>query len=283
MRTVLKSQELFHFWANKIQSEGRSGNTRFEGNDLYSYRTVIARHLPDGSTAISTQTYSPTTTDHQASARRALPVYGKLIPVYQIGSVKSVFNDAKRESDSLQTKALTARTNADAYRMQARVILADANRYAMAMGSAERLEIVELTPEQQEAHKTAHKAALKAKRERKAKQQVEAEALAAERLTAWMAGDTSVSSYTLRTLAVRLRIRGDVVESNQGADIPLADAVKLWPLIKRCKAGDKCFTPGQPLGHYKLTKIREDGSIVVGCHDVNFSELERIAKQLKLA
>jgi hypothetical protein len=32
-----------------------------------------------------------------------------------------------------------------------------------------------------------------------------------------------------------------------------------------------------------LTKIRENGSIVVGCHDVPYSELERIAMQLNIA
>ena len=282
MRKVLKSQELFHFWANKIQAEGRCGNTSFQGNDLYSYSTVIARHLPDGSTAISTRSYSVTTSSHQSDARRALPDYSKLIQVHQIGSVNDVFSDAKIEAATLQTKALTARTNGDLYRMEAKVILEQANRYAAALGSAERLEIVELTAEQQEAHKTAHKAKLAAGRAFMAQKQAEAEALAAKRLTAWMAGDTSVSSYTFRNLAVRLRILGNEVQTTQGASIPIADAIALWPIIERCRKGDKSFTPRHKLGNYQLTKIREDGGIVVGCHDIKYSELARMAVELKL-
>lgn len=282
MRKVLKSQELFHFWANKIQSEGRCGNTRFDGNDLYSYRTIIARHLPDGSVAVSTRNYSPTTGGHQSDARRALPDSSKLIRVYEIDTVAGAFRSAKVEAKVLQTKALTARTKAEDYRMQARVILEQANRYAEAMGSSERVEIVELTPEQQEVHKAAHKAALLAERERKAKQQADAEKLAAERLAAWVSGDTSVSAYSLRSLSVRLRIRADNVETTQGASIPVADAIALWPIIERCRKGDKSFTPRHKLGNYQLTKIREDGGIVVGCHDIKYSELARMAVELAL-
>jgi hypothetical protein len=36
------------------------------------------------------------------------------------------------------------------------------------------------------------------------------------------------------------------------------------------------------VGHYRLTKIRGDGSMVVGCHDIPYSEIEMIARQLGL-
>ena len=123
---------------------------------------------------------------------------------------------------------------------------------------------------------------LKAEREREAKRLAEAEDLAAERLASWLAGSTAVSSYLLRGVGVRLRIRGDVVETSLGASIPVADAIALWPIIERCRNGDKCFTPRQKLGSYELTSIKSDGSTVVGCHSIPYSELARMAVELAL-
>jgi hypothetical protein len=283
MRKSLKSAECFHFFANKVQEEGYSSNVRFKGNDIYSYRTPIARWLPDGSLAVATRNYSPTTTGHQSDLRRALPFRVKVIRVYEIDTVDGVFRQAEILSDNLNKQALTARTRADEYRMQARSIIDDANAYAVAHGDPQRIEVVELTPEQELAHKQALKAANKAERQRKAEREAHALKVNADRLEKWLSGDTSVSAYGLRELGVKLRVLGDIVQTTQGASIPLADALTLWPLVQRCKAGDKCFTPGQPLGSYKLTKIRENGSIVVGCHDVPYSELERIAMQLNIA
>lgn len=282
MRKSLSTQECFHFFANKVQSEGYSGNVRFDGNNIYSYCTPIGRWLPDGSLAIATRNYSATTTGHLSDLRRAIPRTVKVIRVYEIDSVYGVFSQAKALSDNLNKKALTARTRADEYRMQARTVVENANAYALALGDSSRMVIEELTPEQEHAHKEALKAAKKAERQRKAEREARALKANAERLEKWLSGDLSVSAYGLRELGVKLRVLGDIVQTTQGASIPLADAIKLWPLIQRCKAGDKCFTPGQPLGGYKLTKIRANGSIVVGCHDVPYSELERIAIQLEL-
>lgn len=282
MRKSLSTSECFHFFANQVQPEGYSGNVRFNGNDLYSYSTPIGRWLPDGSLAIATRNYSPTTTGHLSDLRRAIPPRVKVISVYEINTVVGVLAQANILAYTLSKRALTARTRADEYRMQARTVVENANAYAEALGDPQRLVLQELTPEQEDAHKEALKAANKADRIAKASREAHALKVNAERLEKWLSGDTSVSAYGLRELGVRLRIRGEVVETTRGAGIPVIDAIKLWPLIQRCKAGDKCFTPGQPLGHYRLTKIRENGSIVVGCHDVPYSELERIAVQLEL-
>jgi hypothetical protein len=73
-----------------------------------------------------------------------------------------------------------------------------------------------------------------------------------------------------------------MVETSFGAEIPVADAERLWPVIQRVMSGDKDYDVGMELGGYRLTKIRRDGSIVVGCHDIAYSEIERIAQQLGL-
>lgn len=283
MRISLKSTaECFHFFANKVQAEGYSGNVRFSGNFLYSYREVIGKWLPDGSLAVAARYYSSTTASHRADLRRAVPPSVKVINVYEIGAVADVFRQARVMSENLFKTAVTARVRGDEYRRQAREIVENANAYAAAMGEAVRMEVARLTPEQELAHRKAVKDANKLAKAKLAEREAIILRTHSEQLDKWLAGDTATSAYGFRSLGVRLRVRGNVVETTQGASIPLDDAIKLWPLVQRCKAGDKCFTPGHPLGNYKLTKIRGNGSIVVGCHDVPYSELERIATQLNL-
>jgi hypothetical protein len=280
----LSTQECFHFFANKVQPEGysRSRNVSFHGNCLYSYSAPIGKWLPDDSLAIATRNYSPTTLGHQNDLRRATPRTVKVISVYGIDTVDGVFSQARVLAAQLNKKALTARIHGDYYRGQARDIVANANAYAEALGDPQRIVVAELTPEQERADKEALKAADKEEKARKAEREAYALEVNAERLEKWLSGDTSVSSYGLRELAVKLRVRGAAVETTQGAAIPLADAIKLWPVVQRCRKGDKCFTPGQPLGYYKLTQIRSDGTLIVGCHTIPYSELQRIATQLNL-
>lgn len=282
MRKSLSTQECFHFFANQVQTVGYSGNVRFNGTDLYSYYTPIGRWLPDGALALAYRSYSPTTTGHQSDLRRAVPQGTKIIFVYEIGRVDDVLRQAKIRSDSLNQRALTARTKTDEYRRQARTIVENANAYAQAEGDPQRIEVAEMTPEQTLAHKAALKTAKKAEKARIAERQAYILKAKADQLASWLSGDTSVSAYGLRELEVKLRVLGDIVQTTQGASIPLADAVKLWPLIQRCKGGDKCFIPGQPLGSYKLTQIKSDGTLIVGCHTIPYSELQRIATQLNL-
>lgn len=283
MRKSLSSvQECCHYFANRVQQEGYSGNVCFSPSGFYSYGTVIAKWLRNGVLVVATRGYSSRTSSHQSDLLAAIPRGVKVIKVFEIESVSVVFRQAKILSDNLNKQALTARKRGDEYRMQARSIIEDANAYAEAIGDPSRLVVEELTPEQELAHKQALKAANKAERDRKAKRKAHFLKVNAERIDRWLAGDTTVSSYGFRELGVKLRVLGDIVQTTKGANIPLTDAIKLWPMVQRCKAGDKCFTPGQPLGSYKLTKIRENGSIVVGCHDVPYSELQRIATQLNL-
>jgi hypothetical protein len=77
-------------------------------------------------------------------------------------------------------------------------------------------------------------------------------------------------------------VGGVCVETSAGAIIPLDAALRLWPVILRVMKGDKDYEVGMALGHYRLTQIRTDGSIKVGCHDIAFDEIEGIAKQLGL-
>jgi hypothetical protein len=88
--------------------------------------------------------------------------------------------------------------------------------------------------------------------------------------------------HTMPTM-LRLSQNRETVETSKGADIPVSHAKRLWPVIQNCKALGKGLTGRDiRLGHYVLNEIRPDGSIVVGCHDIPYSEIELIARELGL-
>ncbi len=91
MKTVFSSyQELCHMWASGSQSVGRACNARmsFDGDDLYSYGTVIAtriRHKGNVAYLADSATFSNSTSNHQGFARSAIPRSAKRFYV-NIGS-----------------------------------------------------------------------------------------------------------------------------------------------------------------------------------------------------
>jgi hypothetical protein len=278
MRRVLRSNdEVAHFWANKTQPEGRAHSMFFEDDVIYSYGThfPIAKHYPEG-VAFTKADYSVTTQRHKSITRRAIPSNVKVIYVCNpIATAHFQLHETRQEVLLLLDRAKRARKYATTYKSQAQFVADSFNVYAEWRGESCRIE-------------TGLDAdALRAEIEREDAERVERirleeerrEARFAEQVEQWVRGERILPPYT-RT--PRLRINGDVVETSWGADIPVEEAKRLWPCIVRVMRGDHDRPVGVRVGHYTLTKIRRDGSILVGCHDIAFSEIERIAKQLGL-
>lgn len=47
-KTLSDRSEVAHYWANKVQPEGKAGNMFYVGDKIYSYgyHFCIARHVP---------------------------------------------------------------------------------------------------------------------------------------------------------------------------------------------------------------------------------------------
>jgi hypothetical protein len=103
----------------------------------------------------------------------------------------------------------------------------------------------------------------------------------AEALAKWRKGEPVRNSF--QTLA--LRIRGDVIETSQAAQIPVADAVAFWPSLKNWVASKVTFKDDS--GKYKLggyaVKSFDGKILTVGCHHIPVKELKLMARQLKLS
>lgn len=280
MRNVLKNtNEVCHYWANKVQSSGRASSVSFNGRDLLSYSATIARHFPEG-VAFSTRSWSQTTSGHISDARLAAS-HLKQVEVYNPTSVSDSYNHAKSLIEELSKKASTARQRRDFYLLEIKQLVKHFNTFAAWNESAQRIgepvldeaTLASIAKTQKEEAKRL--AAIRQERaERDAKDTAELAEL-------WRQGDQL--HWRVRNLpGSLLRLKGGEIETSHGASIPVADAHKLWPLIQRAKRGEREYEVGQPVGVYRLTKIRTDGSIVVGCHDIAYAEIEYIAKALGL-
>lgn len=110
----------------------------------------------------------------------------------------------------------------------------------------------------------------------------EANRVARER---WLAGESSYGNFTDVRGGALLRVKGDQLETSQGAKVPLADAIKVFKMVKLVKErGHSWKRNGATLavGHFQVDIIRANGDFIAGCHTINWSEIERIARELKM-
>ena len=102
----------------------------------------------------------------------------------------------------------------------------------------------------------------------------------------WLAGhfDTYRTNYGTPAF---LRVNGDVLETSQGATVPLDHAIKAFRLIFACRAAGKVWcepyeTVVVRVGDFRVDRIEANGDIKAGCHVILWPEIERIARQLEL-
>jgi hypothetical protein len=287
-KTAKNAQECIHHWASKIggSRHTRTRNVYFDSNGtIYSYgpHFPMARHLVEGVVAITTRNSTPTTNGQMQGVRQAVN-HLRRIYVHAVNeSASSQKKVTEDEITELLGKSERARVNKDMYMSQATSLAADFNEYAKIMKERVRIPMdrfgdwATLMGGRDERERRVERARDKARDLELVKQRDE-----------WRTGK---NCYVPGSIMLRLSWDGDFranekmtrhVETSAGAEIPLDDAKRLWPVIQRCMAGDKDYEVGMGLGSYRLTKVRTNGSIVVGCHDIAYSEIEGIAKQLGL-
>jgi hypothetical protein len=102
----------------------------------------------------------------------------------------------------------------------------------------------------------------------------------ADKVVAWRAGG---NVYLPHMDSALLRVRGNNVETSQGAQFPVAHARLAFPLVKRCHdSGTTWQRNGHrvTLGAFQIDRIDEHGNVRAGCHNVAYDEIELCAQQL---
>lgn len=291
MRNVVTNSEIPHLWAHKRQPSARNGKGSFyfESETIFSYGAhfPIAKHLPGGAVAFTRRTSSPTTNGHMGAVRRAIPQGATVVLVLRPNesALSQLLSHEKLVEEALE-KAAKARKYAENHRAHALSVAEDFNRYADLLGESCRIDTAPITQGDLAALRKSL-AEAEAWRQAEAK---EAQRQAAARLAGavqdWR-NHGPTPSWQLRNLGVLLRLSTDrsQIETSLGATIPAAEAVALWPTLTKLKAHGRAYEfshLGRALGAYRVERFKADGSLIAGCHDTPWFELERMAQALGL-
>lgn len=291
MKTVFSNSEIPHLWAHQTQSEARnSGNTLFfEGSTIYSYgyHFPIARIIGDV-VLMTTQNYSVTTSAHVTEVRRACS-HLKVFNVANVANVRAHyssyrkidriknFNDYKDRVKALDFKIVRARSNKEWLTLERERLVIEANEYRSFAKIKSKTRAIDLKIDVGKIKALQKKEALKKKKEQVAKLKK-----SMGEILEWKRG---VSNWCPRIDKVFLRVCGGKVETSQGVNFPTSHAALCWRIVKRCvdtKENWKANGHTIKLGHYNVESISKIGTLVAGCHRVEFDEIEYIAKKLEL-
>jgi hypothetical protein len=289
MKTVFNKDMVAHVWAQQNQSNGRtsSGNFYFEGKTLYSYGShfIIGKFEEfKGKSCIlmSTRSYSVTTASQQAIARQAirstpLPVFYVPCPEEFSVSNKTIWD---REIKALLEKAAVARTKRDSLMQEAVDLATMANSYATFFELPWTVAIPELSEEFcTNIRKENKEAALQARIKKETRERAEAY-IKATCVSEWQLGIIDSIPYSYRPEDALLRVRNDEVQTSHGAIVSTSEALRIWPIIRQCRDTETgLIATGHPyrIGQFPVKEIMSNGDMVVGCHSIKWSEIEKVA------
>lgn len=274
----MKNQEVAHRWAQRKGDSGKGSNFFYEGDTLYSYgrHFIVAKHMtsPKGREFVlaNPDSYSQSTTRHQYYAKRALSEHTQIIyvnpgnhtPQRWLEELRSRYEHTlDRMKRSRSSQALIA-ADLDSLRQQMYFVVLE-------------YELDAQTPTAED-----YSDLLAAFEARERVRQDKRDAKHAAQIEAWKRGDAIRAPHTRK---VYLRVWGETIETSHGANVPARVAPSLWRAVLRAKREGRSYkpTPSEaPVGYYTLGEIYADGSIRVGCHHIEFDELERIAGVLNL-
>lgn len=301
VKRVVRPDMVAHLWAHRTQDSAKSvgrGNFYFDGDTIYSYGShfPVARHVENkrGESAVllTTRTYSSTTAGHISVTRgacRHLTVFN-VANVTDSGAIqrREQFEEYRaRQLDLMKSYAKARSTKPRIFDAIAKNV-EEANAFAEFFGLRTRLKMPEnadvMAKECERAAKLERdrQSRLRTKRKREDAKRLEKATVA---LQEWADGDPATEWHRYRygfdLLPVRLRIKDDKLETSLGAEVPLKDAKRVYKILHRLKSKAQTYKRNGEtisLGPFALDSMDGAGTVKVGCHTVEWSEMERVAK-----
>lgn len=285
----------------------------------------LAHYLKDGRLIVNTQNYSPTTARHGSYVRQAINYdRSNCLFVECVGIVKeAIYFDNNRDSeyglkalldsgqkyinhvvmlalDSAAKRRMAAKKQEDINGALYKVASVKAVYDALGIETPKSLNDAteKLTGDIEtllKSHKDELEAArIKAEKER-ADKQARLKELAEKCLATWLNGIDKLQiegqgllhclNYTRNLDNAWLRVKGDNVETSQGASFPVEHAKKAFKAIRACKDHSIPFVDSENvlrLGHFKIDAIAANGDVKAGCHTVLWPAIEKVARELKI-
>lgn len=303
MKTVFSNHsQVAHVWAQNNQECGRASRMFFENGVIYSYgkHFAIAKHVTNAAgvraVMFNSDSYSSTTTTHKIVVRDALRGLG--VPIFEMPEslwqvpIDDVSMHFRMARDECIAKATRARKNTEWFMQAAFETCVKFNAYAEYMGSELRLYLPD------DVSMAALKASIKEQAKRYAEENKERNRILAEReardkqdalerLRKWCNGEDVPMGTMPYGLPTALRINGNFIQTSRGAEVPVRAAKALWPMIQSVREKGHAYyadytDPVTMIGAFPLRRINGDGSVVIGCHELAYEELARVAGLLGL-
>lgn len=326
MPQVVPNSQVAHFWAHQSQESARSGNGNFHfsGPVLMSYAASIARLVPppgaraaesfrpEACAALITtrrdSMISSVTTQRHISRARGAVSHMRRFDVPEINprsAADHAGNLAALLAAYASTPAFRRVTGARAsdsggavpdwiedYSRRAHRAAAEYAAFFDLDSSAlpdldSDLAAARARWAEAAAAFNATGAAEKRAAER-AKRAAEAAARNAVAIAEWRAGVRHSLPYDVATAGggALLRVRGDKLETSQGAAVPLAEAVRVFQFVKLVRArGEAWHRNGATIrvGGFMVDRIAPDGTMRAGCHLLRWAEIEAAAEAASVA
>lgn len=293
MKKVFSSHnEAAHIWASQSQYEGRAGNIFFEDGVIYSYgrHFPVARFAPEYGNIVlfTSRGYSSSTGKHKSLIRGAIGRDYEVIycddpsrdQLHNLWRWECGVNQLRRDFAAKTHKITRGNLAVEIFKTcESAEIYCRALKIAIPEWCDESNDEMTARDYVYELAKAREikKAAARAEYEKNAALE------AADRMALWLNGD-NVYNGGFQYLPTALRIKADSIQTSRGANIPVADAIKLWPLLLRAKNSGKTLEAGLhsiQLGAYRFNSF--DGTtLIVGCHQIGWDQLEKMADQLNL-
>lgn len=288
MKTKFKSSEIAHIFVNKGASYGESPSAMsFNSDGFYSYGTVIAKHIEHKSKHAllkNTTGYSVSTSNHQSKLAFSIPSFMTVFRIGDIGQGERlnhvtgamIFEYAVRQATALQESItrLRSQNKKDWIASLVTEWLEEAKKANEFFGLKRKVD--EKTIERLAASKTrAEKKAKKDQYDREAKAMEDQ----SEAYEMWKKNTPGNVYFAPALFPVAFRVEGDELVSSRGARVTIEDAKRAlrFSLSMRTKGWVKGDGGDDRVGPYHLDKISTTG-LTAGCHNISWSELDRIAQ-----
>jgi hypothetical protein len=283
MKTVFSNSELVHVFANQLQAEGKTANrSMFFSNDTiysYGYHFAIAKHIENENgkfVLFTTRSYSNTTSKHISLVSVATQHLLKVYCYNPDFSIFSNFEEWIKEAKNVLLKLANAKKPLK-YLQLLQGILNEATIYAKYLNATVPTELIDICniTTKEELNVLIEKEAAKQK-EKEAKEAKQKEKQHKEELTKFRNGE-NFSIYAINHNFAYLRYNKDTnrIQTTQNVYIPFEVAKKFYNIIK----GGINNIDNLQILDYRVIELNKN-FIQIGCHKIEFKEINRIASEL---
>lgn len=304
MKTVFDNKQLAHVWAQQSQDAGRSnnGNVFFHGPTIYSYghHFPLAHFFTDNIVLINGDSYSNSTSKHQSYVRQAVNHKERIyLSTRVINSITfdNTFNTTAQSH--LKTETMRSFENHMALASKRRIkrckasdtqnalnALIHGRDIFIAFGANVPAEIMMTITKAKDENNDFLTAYIQDLKDLEEKKRANEQKLYDIEKTKWL-NHNEANSSNLRFGPVLMRLKNDeTIETSKGAQFPLDHAIKAFKLVRMIKerslSWDACSIKTIHLGHFKIDNIDLFGNVKAGCHTVQWDEIERLARILKI-